>query len=304
MPRNYEEIVEQSHLNVTALSKKIKELDKFNEQIKNVTSQNIEMPLYFNKLFEEIMEISVQYTESLGKASENYLKGNNKILASKITDFERRLAEFKEQIIRLSKADFNALFEGLQKEFILKTQEDLQVEYIKLATRTEDLQRVVSKLGNVAKEFENIDFAKLFNEVHVQLSNIHQSTNKISSNLEALKQGSNSIQQSIGEIKNNLKENHELFLDRIKQQNESFKQQNEELQEKFVPLNKKIEELKEEIKISLQKNHELVIKEHENSLIQQNKKIEELKEQNKNLGVGMGIGIVIMIGLLIASLLK
>ncbi|WP_338789877.1 hypothetical protein [Bernardetia sp. MNP-M8] len=359
MPKNYDQIIEQSHLNITALSKKIKELDKFQEkldksqkQITDLANQNIEIPLYFNNLFEEIMEISIQYTESLGKASEKYLDGNNKIFVNKITDFETRLAEFKEQIIRLSKADFNVLFEelqkefisqskkdleleykkidvktdaiaktansylekintsltekttafegkiqefkiqisrlsdtdfnilfeGLQKEFILQTQKDLQVEYIKLATRTEDLQRVISNLSNQANRFEEIDFTKQFKEVHEKLANIHTSTNEISSSLEILSQKSNNIYQSVREIKNSVQENHELVLDRIKEQRESLRQQNEKLQEHFEPLNKKIEGL-----------------EKQNKMLESNLAINTILT---------GVGIVIVIGLLIFSVVK
>jgi myosin heavy subunit len=115
---NYEEIVQKSQENVKALSTKINELDELYKDIKMLTKQ----PEIFDQKFQEIVNLSKEYTTALGAATKKYLDGSNTLFTEKLKELSERtellqtdIDELKKQVERLEKIDLETHFDNLQK---------------------------------------------------------------------------------------------------------------------------------------------------------------------------------------------
>jgi len=115
---NYEEIIQQSQENVKALSEKLKELDKLHEDIKKL----IELPETFDDKFQEIVELTENYTNTLGSYNKKtILDGNNTLFTTKLSELSEKTKELQKEITRLSSTDFKNLFKELQKDLHRQT---------------------------------------------------------------------------------------------------------------------------------------------------------------------------------------
>ncbi len=115
---NYDEIIQQSQVNVKSLSEKLKDLDKLHQDIKALIKQ----PEIFDAKFQEIVKLTREYTDTLGTATKQYLDGNNTLFVSKLQElsgkskeFQGKIDEFKGEIQRLEKVDLELHFSKHQK---------------------------------------------------------------------------------------------------------------------------------------------------------------------------------------------
>jgi uncharacterized protein YukE len=162
---NYNEIIEQSQVNIKSLSDKLKDLDKLHQDIVELKNNSALIPELFEKKFQEIFKLSNEYTEVLGKSTMTYLDGNNTLFTSKINEFSEKNIELKKQISRLINTDLKKLFNNLQKEFIGRTKADLEVEYKKIDSRVNDFQVKIDSFGNEINRLERVDLEKLFKQL-------------------------------------------------------------------------------------------------------------------------------------------
>jgi ferritin-like metal-binding protein YciE len=111
---NYDELIQQSQVNVNALSDKLKELDELHQDIKRL----IELPETFDIKFQEIVQITEGYTNTLGDSTKKYLDACNTIFIENLQelsnkskelskDFQTKIDELKEQVIRLEGLDLD-----------------------------------------------------------------------------------------------------------------------------------------------------------------------------------------------------
>jgi uncharacterized protein YukE len=162
---NYNEIIEQSQVNIKSLSDKLKDLDKLHQDIVDLKNNSALIPELFEKKFQEISKLSNEYTEVLGESTMTYLDGNNTLFTSKINEFSEKNIELKKQISRLINTDLKKLFDNLQKEFIGQTKKDLETEYKKIDNRANDFQVKIDSFGNEINRLERVDLEKLFKQL-------------------------------------------------------------------------------------------------------------------------------------------
>ncbi len=304
---NYEEIIQQSQENVKALSEKLKELDKLHEDIKKL----IELPETFDDKFQEIVELTENYTNTLGSSTKKYLDGNNTLFTTKLSELSEKTKELQKEITRLSSTDFKNLFKELQKdfidktrkdlaielekfdiklnelsgktkdlekqitrllntdfknlfkelqkEFIDKTKEDLEVELKKFDEKSKDVQNKINNLNKIIERLEKIDLEKHFAKLQKTLSEIFEAINSINLTLTTITQALNSIVQSLGEIKNAIDTNHKETKQiissfsaatekHLKDQDKQSTRNNELVENKLISLAEQNELLRKSVK--------------------------------------------------------
>ena len=160
-----DEIIIKSEVNVMALSEKLKDLDKLRQDIKDL----LEQPQKFEVQYGKIVQISEDFTNILGIATQEYLEGNNalfttnlKELDAKTADFQAKINDLKTEVSRLVNTDFTQLFADLQKDFIGQTRTDLAVELQKFEDKTADFQAKIEDLKTEISRLVNTDFTQLF----------------------------------------------------------------------------------------------------------------------------------------------
>jgi len=245
---NYDELIQQSHENVRALSEKLNELDALHQEIKILIQLPEETAQKFDSKFQEIGQFTEKYTKTLGAATQTYLDGNNKLFNSKLKDFESNLIELKKEINRLAGTDFKTLFQELQQAFITKTRADVQEILKEFEEKNNYLQEKINELKEQITRLSAIDLEEHFNKHQNKLSEIFNAVNSINILLSNLTQTITSITQSLGDIQNKIETTHQITLRQIKDfQNDisnHLNQQDKQIKNVFEMLVNQIDELK------------------------------------------------------------
>ena len=76
---NYDELIQKSQENVKILSVKLKDLDKLHEDIKELLKQ----PELLGDKFQETVDLSKKYIDSIEDSAKKYLDGNNFLFTEK-----------------------------------------------------------------------------------------------------------------------------------------------------------------------------------------------------------------------------
>lgn len=205
---NYEEIIQQSQANVKALSEKLKDFDKLHEEIIALKEAAEGIPAIFNEKFQQIVELSEEYTNTIGASTKKYLDGNNTLFTSKLNEFSTKIKDFEKEITRLLNTDFVKLFGDLQDVFIDQTRKDLALELKKFEEKSKDLQVKIDELKKQVDRLDKIDLEKHFDKLQRTLSEIFGAINAINLTLTSITQSLNGIVQSLGSIQNTIDNNH------------------------------------------------------------------------------------------------
>ncbi len=278
---NYDEIIQQSHANIKSLSEKLKDLDKLHQDIKELIKQ----PEIFNTKYQQIVELSEKYTNTLGASTKKYLDGNNTIFTEKLKYLSDKTEELKKEITRLVNTDFTKLFYNLQKSFIDQTREDLAIELKKFDNKLTDLQTKIDVLKMQVERLEAIDLEKHFDKLQKTLSEIFGAINAINITLTNIVQTLTGIAQELGNIQTTLDTNHK----EAKQLLSSFRVLTVE------KLNDTVEKLNDLDRQTI-KNVKLI-----ESLLEQNKSLK--KEVKTNIIIQI-VGIVLVLCILIYLVVK
>lgn len=268
---NYEEIIQQSQINIKSLSEKLKDLDKLHQDIKELIKQ----PEIFEIKYQQIVKLSEDYTNTLGASTKKYLDGNNTLFTTKLKEFSSKTEELHKEISRLVNTDFTKLFNDLQKTFIDQTRKDLATELNKFDEKSIDLQSKIANLKKQVERLESIDLEKHFDKLQKTLSEIFGAINSINLTLTTITQTLNSIVQSLGEIKNAIDTNHK----ETKQIISSFSAETEK-------------HLKDQDKQS-EKNNKL-LENKLNSLAEQNELLRKSVKTNRIIQL-IGVAVIIII---------
>lgn len=205
---DYEQIIKQSQDNIKSLGEKLKDLDKLYLEIKGLKTSAEEIPETFNKKFQELANLSEEYTNTLGKATKSYLDGINTLFTAKLNELSSKIKEFEKEISRLVNTDFTKLFEDLQKVFIDQTKADLAVELEKFDKKSKELQVKIEELKKQIDRLEKIDLEKHFDKLQKTLSEIFGAINAINLTLTSIVQTLTGIVQTLGNIQTSLDTNH------------------------------------------------------------------------------------------------
>ncbi len=254
---DYEEIIKQSQANVKSLSEKLKDLDKLHQEIKALKKAAEGIPEIFNKKFQELVNLSEDYTNTLGAATKNYLDGNNTLFTTKLSELSTKIKELEKEISRLVNTDFAKLFKDLQKVFIEQTRADLATELKRFEEKSKDLQTKIDELKKQIERLEKIDLEKHFDKLQKTLAEIFGAVNAINLTLTTIIQTLTGIVQSLGTIQTTLDTNHK----EIKQLLANFSETTEKhLTELNKQATKNVELLESKIKAVSEQN-ELLRKE-------------------------------------------
>jgi len=201
---NYEEVIQQSQVNINSLSEKLKDLDKLHEDIKELIKQ----PEVFDAKFQQIVRLSEDYTNTLGAASKKYLDGSNTLFTSNLNGLSDKIKVLQKEVSRLVNTDLTTLFQELQKVFIDQSRRDLAAEMKKIDDKSVTLQTKIDELRDQVTRLEQIDLEKHFDKHQKTLSEIFGAVNSINLTLTAITQTLNSIVQSAGGIHDTIYANH------------------------------------------------------------------------------------------------
>ena len=205
---NLDELISTAQNVVTDLNKKLLQIEEIHQDIKRLRDSSSSIPEQFNKKFKEIVDLTSNYTNTLGGVTKTYLDGNNTLFTSKINELSNKIKEIEKEISRLVNTDFNKLFTDLQKKFIDQTREDLEKELKRFEDKLKDLQNKINELRKQVDRIESIDLVYHFDKLQKTLAEIFGAINAINLTLTTIIQTLTGIVQSIGTIQTTIDTNH------------------------------------------------------------------------------------------------
>jgi predicted nucleic acid-binding Zn-ribbon protein len=205
---NLDELISTAQNVVTDLNKKLLQIEEIHQDIKRLRDSSSSIPEQFNKKFKEIVDLTSNYTNTLGGVTKTYLDGNNTLFTSKINDLSNKIKEIEKEISRLVNTDFNKLFTDLQKKFIDQTREDLEKELKRFEDKSKDLQNKINELRKQVDRIESIDLVYHFDKLQKTLAEIFGAINAINLSLTTIIQTLTGIVQSIGTIQTTIDTNY------------------------------------------------------------------------------------------------
>lgn len=205
---NLDELISTAQNVVTDLNKKLLQIEEIHQDIKRLRDSSSSIPEQFNKKFKEIVDLTSNYTNTLGGVTKTYLDGNNTLFTSKINELSKKIKEIEKEISRLVNTDFNKLFTDLQKKFIDQTREDLEKELKRFEDKSKDLQNKINELRKQVDRIESIDLVYHFDKLQKTLAEIFGAINAINLTLTTIIQTLTGIVQSIGTIQTTIDTNH------------------------------------------------------------------------------------------------
>lgn len=200
---NYDEIIQQSQVNVNALAQKLRELDELHSDIKKLIKQ----PEIFDTKFGEVRELAESFTKSIGSSVKIYLDGSNTLFIAKLKEMEEKISELDKQISRLINTNFEELFKSLQIVFIEQTRKDLELELKKVDEKTILFQERINEFRAQIERLEKIDLEKYFDRLQKTLSEIYSAINNINITLTSLTKSLTDIAQQISTLQNIINQN-------------------------------------------------------------------------------------------------
>ncbi len=248
----YTNMKEENEKNKKLLNHNKVIIEDLNSQIKNLKKLNEDFKIKNNQLIDEYKKIKKLYDDlidkekNLGKDNErieikykNLLKENNEkdklidAYLNKLNQIERDLQDTNNIRSKLSK--FKSDYENLEK---LKNKLDNEVE--SLNYKNENLEKLNNKF-----EIEN---DKLKNDISIYKSQVDKLTESLSNNLLAYQSDKKILEESLKEIKKNLKKNENTIIELINEI-EDKKNEIENLKDLNKQKDKNIENLTSELNI-------------------------------------------------------
>jgi len=309
---DYDEILKKSELNVTALSKKLKELDRLYETIETI----LDSPKEFDVKLKEITKFSEDYTSLISDVTEKYINVSNALFIERLQELQLKIDKLKFELDRLEKTDFDVLFQNLQNSFIEKTRKDLEVELAKIDAKSVNLQQKIDELSTQIERIEKIDLEKHFDKLQKTLSDIFGAINSIYIPLTSLTQQIVGITQSLSNIQTTIDSNHvtakenlKLFSESIserllvqdaiaKKNAESIESNHAETKETLKKINESISEKLLAQDANAKKNAE-ILEERMANLLENNNELKKEIRTNRIIQI-VGISIILLLVLYLA----
>lgn len=243
-----DELISTAQNVVIDLNNKLLQIEEIHQDIKRLRDSSSSIPEQFNKKFKEIVDLTTNYTNTLGGVTKTYLDGNNTLLTSKINDLSNKIKEIEKEISRLVNTDFNKLFTDLQKKFIDQTRQDLTTELKRFEEKSKDFQSKIDELKKQIVRLEAIDLEKHFDKLQKTLAEIFGAINAIHSPLTNIIQTLTGIVQSLGSIQNSINTYHKTASKQLDGLSIDAKKNIELIENKIKGLADQNEVLKKEIK--------------------------------------------------------
>jgi len=176
---NIDELIIQAQNVIEELNGKLKKIEEVHKDIKSLRDSSKEIPEEFNRQFKEIVKLSHNYTEVIGKATNTYLEGNNQMLVKNLQAFEskngllqEKINSLDKEILRIENVDLETHFRNLQKTLadIYSSVNSINVTF---GQTTQTLNIIVQTLSNLEKSVSDGDkiLKKEINESKTELMN-------------------------------------------------------------------------------------------------------------------------------------
>jgi chromosome segregation ATPase len=236
------------------LRNEVTQLETIRLSIEELKTDNEQLPILFQKKFNEIIKLSENYSNALGAATKKYLDGNNRLFTEKLKELSSKAGELKTEISRLAGTDFNKLFNGLQKTFIEQTRKDVEVELRKIDGKTQELQTKINNLQTEISRLVNTDFDNLFKEL--QKTFIDQTREDVNDELQKIDGKTQELQTKINDLQTEISrlvdtDFHRLFRELqetfIEQTREDVSVELQRFTDKANDFQAKIDELKQQV---------------------------------------------------------
>ena len=250
----YEELLENSYLELENLKKEVTQLEEIGIKFKKLLDSNDQLPVAFEEKFKKIVKITESYTDSLGLATKSYLDGNNSLFTTNIIELSNKIKKLHEEIDRLVNTDFAKLFKDLQELLIDKIQSDLNVEL----KQSNNFQTKIELFKDQIERLEKIDLESHFDKLQKTLSEIFGAINAINITFTSITQTLTNIVQSIGNIQTTISTNHNeliqlvsnsggILMDHLTKQENLLKDRFELLEKKVINITEQNEILRKEV---------------------------------------------------------
>jgi hypothetical protein len=214
---DYPELIRQSQANVKALNEKLRDLDNLHQNIKELIKQ----PEIFEVKYQEIVNLSEDYTNTLGAATKKYLDGNNTLftvkvseLSAKTKEFETNINKLKDEIERFKTISLKERFDKLQETLTEASGVTNGID-ITLTSLTQTISGIDHTLSSIQNTVEtNHREAKqiigLFSEGLSK--HLHSQDNEAKRNVELLENRIKSLVEQNDMLKKGIKTNRIIQL--------------------------------------------------------------------------------------------
>lgn len=141
-------LIDASLSELEKLKREVGRLEEIRNEIE-VTRKGVDsLPKELMDAFEKIKILSVSFVESLGKATKNYIDGNNNLFTKNLKELSKRNEELEKHIERLEKIDLEMHFDKLQKT-LAEIFGAINAINQTLTNIFQTLTRIVQTLGNI-----------------------------------------------------------------------------------------------------------------------------------------------------------
>ena len=273
---NTKEIIDSSLNNVTALGKKLNELDDLHQNIRNSISETSKIPALF-------IDLSRQVNDS----TKDYLSGNNILfkecilaIENKLIDLEIINLEFEKEVERIKKVDLESHFDKHQGKLseifnLIKIVQnsffELCQKFLTLSNEVEKIESVLyNNQENILREFKTIkgEFLRIKDLISEKLKNIENTIDNNQENIfkefkiikgEFLRL-KDLISEKMQNIENAIDNNQENILKEFKIIKAEFPKLNDHISDKLQNMENRVSYLQQSIealKNNISKNHKM-----------------------------------------------
>jgi hypothetical protein len=170
---NIDKLIIQAQNVIETLNEKLRKIDEIHRDIQSGNELNKRKSGELEKQFKDIVNLSYDYTNALGKATNTYLEVNNKLLEQNLKDLQSNSRNLGEKINKLGEEVTKIEVIDISKHYVnlQKTLSDLKSEFNLLNASTAKQEAVIT---NILKNTENSN-----NYLEAGLNSVHKEMNRI-----------------------------------------------------------------------------------------------------------------------------
>ena len=209
-----EELISTAQNVVTDLNKKLLQIEEIHQDIKDLRDSSTSFPTELNNKYKEIVDLTINYTNTLSGVTKTYIDGNNNLFTANIKELQTKIHELKNQVDRLEGIDLLAHFDKLQK-----TLTDIfgAINTINLTVSgiIQTLTGIVQSIGTIQTSLDtnNKESKRLLNSLsEATEKHLTEQDNQAKKNLKVLESNLKSLSEQNELLINKVKTNRRLLI--------------------------------------------------------------------------------------------
>jgi len=209
-----EELISTAQNVVTDLNKKLLQIEEIHQDIKDLRDSSTSFPTELNNKYKEIVDLTINYTNTLSGVTKTYIDGNNNLFTANIKELQTKIHELKNQVDRLEGIDLLAHFDKLQK-----TLTDIfgAINTINLTVSgiIQMLTGIVQSIGTIKTSLDtnNKESKRLLNSLsEATEKHLTDQDNQAKKNLKVLDSNLKSLSEQNELLINNVKTNRRILI--------------------------------------------------------------------------------------------